>query len=378
MHLRSHGQWPLVLVAAALACNEPGPPAVPERTAAIELGIGRMEGDGADVFGRIAGIALHPSGRIFILDGQAEEVRVFAPDGAFLYAFGRNGQGPGEFSGACCIAFDPQNRLWVRDGGNARYDVFDVGAADARFAYTVRMAHSDANFWAPITFDAAGRLIDIGHRTRADAFDIAHLHLDSAGAVVDSTYIASVPPDSLGVKIVERDYGRRFFYPPFGPRELIAHGPGGVHARAISSSYRITWFDARGNVLRVIERAGVQGPVLDDEDRAAAQERMDRDGQFGLSAADRFPIPERRPPLSQLSFDQSGNLWVHHSVARAQSRRADVYDANGLLLHALTWPGDVDLGFHAVLTDSMAIGIRRDSLGVESVVRLRWVARLKD
>jgi hypothetical protein len=65
-------------------------------------------------------------------------------------------------------------------------------------------------------------------------------------------------------------------------------------------------------------------------------------------------------------------LWVHYSVARGEPRRADVYDVNGALLHALDWPADIDLGFHAVLTDSIALGIRRDSLGVESVVRLRW------
>ncbi len=357
------------------AASDSEPAEVAVRTATIELEIGDVEGDGPETFGRIGGLALLPDGGILVLDNSAEEARVFDRDGRFRYRFGRAGGGPGEFSGACCPGLDPKGRLWVRDGGNARYDVFAPGDTAAPYLFSVRMGHGDTNFWAPTTFDARGRLIDIGHRPAGDGLDLVRLHTDTAGTIGDSLRIPATPADSIGLRTVTLAGGaiRRFLYPPYGPRELIAHGPGGTWARALSSAYRVAWYRPDGSLLRVIVEEGRTGPPLSAAEREATQKRLDDDAQrFDLGASDRFSVPDRKQPLSSLAFDTEGRLWVLLSGADGADRVAEVRDSTGTFLFTARWPGDVAPTFTGVPSDSVALGVRTDSLGVESVVRLRW------
>ena len=61
---------------------------------------------------------------LFILDSEAGEIRVFSKSGAFLYSFGRKGQGPGEFH----MPSDMDilgHRIFVADGANRRIQVLD-------------------------------------------------------------------------------------------------------------------------------------------------------------------------------------------------------------------------------------------------------------
>jgi hypothetical protein len=359
---------------AKAAAGENG---VPGRVASIELQLGSQDGSDVETFSGIAGLTLDSQGRIYVADTRGSEVRVFAPDGAFLFRIGRQGSGPGEFDGPCCLRFDRAGRLWVRDGGNARYSVFSVPDTAAELLFTVRMAHGDANFWAPIHFDDAGRLIDVGHRPAADRLDLMHFHVDTTGMVADTLRIPAAPAESIGVRSVERNLPqgvtRRFFYPPFGPRELVAHGERGEYAKAISSQYHIAWYDPAGKLLRVIQREGQGGAPVRDDERAEAEKRIERDAQrFGLSAAERFSVPDRKQPLSNLVFDQAGRLWVLRSATRGAPRKADVWDRNGGLVFTAEWPADVDLSFNALIDDSVALAVSRDSLDVERVVRLRW------
>ena len=62
---------------------------------------------------------------MYVLDGQAQEVRVFAPDGSFVRTLGRRGSGPGEFNGAFGVILHRADNLWTVDSRNARYQVFN-------------------------------------------------------------------------------------------------------------------------------------------------------------------------------------------------------------------------------------------------------------
>lgn len=369
-------------IAGSATCGTTGdsaaPAGPPQRTASVDLRIGVEEGGDEETFSGVTGLALDARGRIYAADRASSEVRVFAPDGTFRFRIGRQGAGPGEFNGLCCLGFDRTGRLWVRDGGNARYNVFAVGDDAASFLFSVRMAHADVNFWAPVHFDDTGHVIDIGHRPRGDRLDLVHLHLDTTGVVVDSVNIPATPTDSIGVRVIERatpqGMARRYLYPPFGPLELLAHGSGGEYAKAVSSVYRIAWYDPDGVLQRVIERPDVQtGAAVTAEERAQAEERSSRDAQrFNLSASERFPVPDHKPPLSSLAFDDRTRLWVMRSVEPGSPRRADVWAGDGTLAFTAEWPADIDLRLHAVITDSIAIAVARDSLDVERIVRLRW------
>lgn len=91
--------------------------------------IGRMEGDGPDMFGAILTFAVDSFGRIWVVEDQAQEIRVFSPTGGHVRTIGRKGGGPGEFTRALRIDFGPDGNAWVADPLNARVSVFDSTGA---------------------------------------------------------------------------------------------------------------------------------------------------------------------------------------------------------------------------------------------------------
>src|SRR5690606_30201728 len=65
-------------------------------SARVATTIGSADGPSYAVFGRIADVALDGGGRIYVLDGFADEIRQFEPDGEFRRSFGGRGDGPTE------------------------------------------------------------------------------------------------------------------------------------------------------------------------------------------------------------------------------------------------------------------------------------------
>ncbi|HET7273703.1 MAG TPA: hypothetical protein VFI91_00895 [Longimicrobiaceae bacterium] len=355
------------------ASNAPPPPPT---TATVELRIGTLSGAEPYIFGRISGVALDETGRILIADDQADEIRVFSPEGEHLYTFGGSGAGPGELSAPCCIAFGPEGDLWVRDGGNARYNRYSLTDSAVNYVDLTRMSHSDVNFFAPTTFDRKGRLIDIGHSNdpATGAMRMIRFHVDSFGAVANQDIVHTPPDDSVGVYKVrsetENGHVTRYLYQPYGPTQLIAHAPGGGWAEGISSRYRIAWHHPDGSTQTIARPAVTSGPELSADERASAEERMDfYIEQFGVA---RFPfdVPENKTPLHALHFDQLGRLWVELSVPDNQPREADVFDAEGTHVATVRWPDNVSL--RAIYpARNVALGIAVDSMGVQRAVRLR-------
>lgn len=349
-------------------------------TGEVELSIGALESeDHADVFGQVSGLTFDDNGRIFVADAQANQVRVFSSTGELVYAMGRAGAGPGEMDGPCCLAFDSHGLLWVRDGGNARYLVFRPGDQGAEFLRTVRMAHSDVNRWAPVTFDDAGRVIDIGLRPDLSGGELrtARMHLDSSGTPRATLLVHAAPPESTAVHQATRQTPRgamvRYIYQPYGAQDLVAHSPAGGYAYALSSRYAISWFDDDGKILRETHRDITRGPALSATEKQEAQRRLESAAEFvgATAAALPFGVPDHKPVLYRLFFDTEGRLWVQLSPAAGGHHRADVYEASGNLSHQAEWPSDIDLSFGAIRGNS-AVGVAADSLGVQRVVRLHF------
>ena len=122
--------------------------------------LGSLDGDGPDVFGEVRDVELGEDGGLYVLDGQAEEVRAFQSDGTYLHTFGRSGEGPGELNRPAGMAFDSGGTLWVMNWGNARYTGFDPTTGEVR--REVRRLASFAAFPWPGIFDDRGRLLDVG------------------------------------------------------------------------------------------------------------------------------------------------------------------------------------------------------------------------
>ena len=70
------------------------------------------------------GVAIDPSGDIWVADSGRGRVDEFSPSGAEIGSVGSGGSGSGELSEAKLISFDSSGNLDVADAGNNRIDVF--------------------------------------------------------------------------------------------------------------------------------------------------------------------------------------------------------------------------------------------------------------
>jgi len=99
-------------------------------SARVATTIGSADGPSYAVFGRIADVALDGGGRIYVLDGFADEIRQFEPDGEFRRSFGGRGDGPTEFRDPIGMAFTSSGTLAVAMRASIKlFDVADSAVA---------------------------------------------------------------------------------------------------------------------------------------------------------------------------------------------------------------------------------------------------------
>jgi N-acyl-D-amino-acid deacylase len=92
----------------------------------MTLGKKGVSGEGPDTFNSPTDVAVAPNGDIFVSDGHVNSRIVkFSSDGTFIKAWGKRGEGPGEFNVPHTIFFDSRGRLLVGDRANRRIQIFD-------------------------------------------------------------------------------------------------------------------------------------------------------------------------------------------------------------------------------------------------------------
>jgi hypothetical protein len=366
----------LALLSCAGPAAETGSDAPPAKAAVVDLTLGAVEGGGPEVFGRIGGLIGDAQGRIFVIDVQASEVRVFDSAGGHLFTFGREGAGPGEMTQPCCIAWGPDGLLWVRDGSNHRYSAFRVTDAGADFVTSREMAHSDVNFLASLTFADDGALVDVGHRfdETVQNVQLVRHHLGADGSVLRTEPAPTPEPTEIGRYAVTKSTADGpatfFFHQPFGPRQLVAHGPG-RWAYAISSRYDVALLTGEAPIHL---RDAVQGPTLSASEAERGREALEQQVRRGGLRPGELPfdLPERRTPLRAMYFDEAGSLWVELNTPDGSPQRADVWSPEGERVAQIEWPDGIELDIPGWVGDGWALGVQRDELGVEYVARLSF------
>jgi hypothetical protein len=163
-----------------------------------------------------------------------------------------------------------------------------------------------------------------------------------------------------------------FFYPPYAASDLTGFARNGDFAHALSSRYAIDWRDDTGALRVHITAPAAEGPALSARERQVAEEAilsaMKRSGLSRLELG--FGVPDRKPVLRGLFFDEAGRLWVQLEVADGAPRLAHVYTPDGVLARTVTWPAE--LRTLDWVGNGLAWGIGRDSLDVPYLARVHW------
>jgi hypothetical protein len=104
--------------------------------------IGAIEGDPEYIFGEFISYTVDDKNCVYILDWRSKTVRKFDPNGEHLLSFGREGQGPGEFSFPEEIQFLSNGSLVVFEGETQKYSYFSKKGEFLKSARFQRLMYS--------------------------------------------------------------------------------------------------------------------------------------------------------------------------------------------------------------------------------------------
>lgn len=357
-----------------------------------EASIGELEGPDEYLFGTVGSIAVNDDRTVYILDTQAQEIRVFDSAGAYVETLGRRGEGPGELSHAEAIALLPDGRLVVRDPGNSRVQVYGPGPGETTaWGYRATTHYTDE----PMYTDARGRTLLVTHdQSREDRLSQL-VFLGPDGTPLDTVPRPSTDYEqpTLRAEYVTDNSSSSTSSPvPFSPTFAWALHPSGHFLTGLATEYRIELGRDDG-VLR-IERDYDPVPVSEDE-RGFVREMITRQMRNTQPDWDWNgpPIPEYKPPFLWLQPGRDGRIWVL-ALPRLQFMDPegdeqdpsgapagpmmmpvwtsyDVFEEGGTFLGTVHVPEDFSAIPTPVFDGDRVWAVSRDELGVQRVVRYR-------
>ena len=368
-------------------------------------GVGSVLGEDWEQFGNVRRVAFDGAGQLYVFDNQSDRVIVVGADGGFRRAFGRAGDGPGEFRSPDGFAVMRDGRVVMGDLGHRGYHIF---GADGEFERMVRMAPEPGT--ARITdllpdprgeavYTAVGAQVlrsgsgTAPRTTPPTSRPVERLILNGDVAVKDTVAVGWLPPggDRSGLPIGGRP---SFDLPPrqvFGPMMLVGVLPDGTVAVSDSSAYAIKIARAGAGVLRILRRplqpTRVTDRVIENErERRAALAAAGRGPRMVINGVEYFPQVEhldRVGAFTEVSIVRGlrtsweGEIWVqrHGEEPGDDDGPIDVLTIDGRYVG--TYPAGTVALPDAFGPDGLAAFIEQDEMDVETVVvkRLRRSAR---
>lgn len=337
-------------------------------------------GAGAYQFGRITDLDVDDAGRIFVLDEQAAEVRVFETDGGFAFAFGRSGRGPGEFSiDMFALRVEDDGSIAVRDGINRRDDVFDAAGS------FIRAVQLPGRPRASAALPDGGRIDRISNGNVWDGL----MHVSAGGELVDTMVTFDYDMEATrGFASKRRTPDDRVEIVLLPARPVWTVTSDGRVVTALTNQYRIEARRADGALEMIVQKDPAPRPL-----GSAGRERViDRVRELmrdaGLSEADiaesfqrfAFVPPDTLPPIAALAGGPDGTIWVQRTLPveampatpvldalLAGGPDWDVFDREGRFLGSVTLPPSFTL---KRIRGRSVYGVSTDELDVQRVVRL--------
>ena len=383
-----HPLWICVMVIAA--CDSSEPPAVTVQDSAgvriVEshrpawdgrqpwriledpvLSLGAVEGDPAQSFDRLSGVYLLGEDRIAVLDNGASQVRFFDPAGAWLFTFGRPGEGPGEFQELTFLGLQADS-LWLLDGRQLRMTVLDPETGAFRVARMQvdnaalgpvgLLPDGSAVLAADLAFSAA---IMEDPSPGLQRFSAAYVRLDRSGTLEDTVLVAPGSERILtyGAETVE-------MLRPLIARSVSHAVLGDEIIQGSQADYEIRAYSGDGTLRSVTRRSGFEPGIDERAYDAAVEQRVlmaPEPARPGLRALYRGqPRPPAAPAYTSFLVDTEGCLWVRDFSYDGGASSWSVFDAEGVWLGTMTFP---DRFRPTQIVEDRVVGIWLDDLDVE-------------
>jgi hypothetical protein len=330
-------------------------------------------GVGQQAFTHVVALEVDRWGRMYVLERDAQEIRVFDSTGVFVRTIGRRGKGPGEFTLANGLAWSPAGQLWVVDQRNERFTLFDTAGR----VLDMRPRRLGFSGWRwEGAADSTGRLFE-NQFGRGNRVTQILLRFDLSSERVDTFPLGWLEAPIIKSTLSNGGYGGGPL--PFSPKVVWRVDPPGRLWLAVTNQYRIVQRALRGDTLRIVER--VVPPValsrmeIDSAVAAWVTALAGPAGNTGIrSQVEGAPFPKTKPALSAFFIDDFGRLWVQPYVAaREPANVFDVFDREGRFLGRLGLPFPVLPYSPTVFRGDRLYTVTEDAEGIPYVVRAKII-----
>ena len=366
--------------------------------------VGSFGGEDWEQFGDIASLGFDGAGNLYLLDRQAARVTVVAADGRFLRAFGREGEGPGEYRSPSRLAVMANGDVAVFESIRNTFHIFD---RDGNVRGTARIpenplptilpeldSHLDGDVMVLIPNGMVAivsrAMMETGGQVGADGATrpVERLVLNGDEVLVEEITTAWAPPPGAplsqapGQTTLTIGSGLAF-----APSLFVGGLPGGGVAFSDSSAYAIKIIDSDGTIRRILTRPLQPEPVTDrirEEVRARRLEDLEREVESSDPLPERFAalaaqaLETRRNDIESLQFFDEipivrdlqtgwqGTIWIQRAGSYAVGDGpVDVLAADGRYLGSFR-PGAMTIPA-AFGPDGLVAFVEMDELDVESV-----------
>ncbi|MBK9549439.1 MAG: hypothetical protein IPO52_10140 [Gemmatimonadetes bacterium] len=274
------------------------------------------------------GTALSAGGYLATIDFRNVAVRLYGPDGKFLRAIGRRGEGPGEYRVPFAAFF--KDSLYVYDPQLRRASVFTV---DGKLARTVA---TTANDQYPIHFDARGMMVLRASTFTRTQVTARWVYQTRTGQKLDSM-VALGWLDAKSWKYVGGE-GPSEWTIPFPPTNIEQLLPTGGAVIGRTDDYALVVTRTGTDTVRRFSRVNPPLVRIPEATRDSALQANVRQQPKLRGIARLEDVPTHYAPWRGVYLDASGNFWVHARTERSDRTRFDVYTPDGVLLGAVVAP----------------------------------------
>ncbi len=335
--------------------------------------VGAIGGGGdsePEQFGYISSVVIDEELRLWVAEGQAREVRAFDASGDFVAVAGREGEGPGEFSGLGSLSW-LGDRLLTLDAGNARIQAF---SPEGTFLDSRPTAGGLTGSPAFIRFYNVGDSIAVlfSADRRPEGIQSTWVEHDREGEIVAFDQVETPPGDGQTIVCEHSGGAISFFSSPFASRTFQLPVGGRRVWIGEPGAYRLTLLEAGGDTLRMIERTRAPEPISDAEWEAGTEDfRTFRDERPDASCDARgFERKMFKGAFNNLLTDTTGRLWAE--VWDGEAMTWEIFSPDGRLIGRLPGFGYSDRVAPAIRGDALA-WVDTDELDVPRVVVARIV-----
>lgn len=265
------------------------------------------------------------------------------------------------------MAWGPDDNLWVLDGGNMRFAVYDTGGS---LVATHRRASSTVVTPWPLGFHG-DQLYDLG--AARSPGEEPHTLIRS-GTDLQPRDSFRLPEFEMPVfEIVRRQESTtqvdRVTVPFAGLQEWRIDSEGFVWV-GVTDEYRLTRYRFEGTVDRVVARKVEPERIPRSRRRDIASEYREFTRRGGRIDASR--VPEFYPVFDGFFFGEEGTLWVKRTASGPdESTLLDVFDRAGAFLGTVNAPRRILVSPTPAVRDGRMAAVIQDENQVESVLVLR-------